>query len=120
MDEQDKENSLEFARKAVAIADGLQASEIVLLDLRNISSFADFFVVLSAETSRQLNAIAEDMDVELTKSVIALHHREGNADAGWILLDFGDLIVHAFGAEERGYYGLDQLWSHAPALVRIQ
>lgn len=120
MDEQDKENSLEFARKAVAIADGLQASEIVLLDLRNISSFVDFFVVLSAETRRQLNAIAEDMDVELTKSGIPLHHREGNADAGWVLLDFGDLIVHVFGVEERSYYGLDHVWGHAPALVRIQ
>jgi ribosome-associated protein len=120
MDEQNTENILEFARRAVAIADGLQASEIVLLDLRNISSFVDFFVVLSAETRRQLNAIADDMDVELTKSGVSLHHREGNAESGWILLDFGDLIVHLFGAEERSYYRLDHAWSHAPELVRIQ
>lgn len=120
MTEQTKAEPLEYARKAVELADERQATDIVLLDLRGIATFADFFVILTTETRRQLGAVAADLDQELRKVGVPLHHREGSVEGGWMLLDFGNVIVHLFGTEERAYYQLDQVWAHAPALVRIQ
>lgn len=97
-----------------------QASDIVLLDLRPLATFADFFVLLTAESRRQLDALREDLAEALEKRGATLHHAEGTASSGWVLLDFGDLVIHIFGPEERQFYGLDQLWAHAPEVVRIQ
>ena len=111
---------LECARKAAEVAEDRQATDILLLDLRVVSTFADFFVILTTETRRHLNAVAEELDHVLSEAGAKLHHREGTLESGWVLLDFGDLVVHLFGSEERAYYQLDRLWAHAPILLRIQ
>ena len=90
-----------------------------MLDIRELASFADYFVIMSAESQRQLDALQEDIVKGLKVSGASLHHREGTAKAGWLLLDFSDVIIHLFGAEERAYYRLDQLWSRAPQVVRV-
>ena len=97
-----------------------QASNIVLLDTSAISDFADYFVICSADTSRQINAVRDEVEHVLKREGILPHHHEGTVDSGWLLLDYGDLIVHIFASPEREFYQLDELWSQANTLVRIQ
>ena len=113
-------SSLEQARRAVDVASDNQASDIVLLDIGEVSSFADYFVILSADSARQIGALSEDLVNALERSGVRLHHREGTADTGWVLLDFGDVIVHLFGREKRDFYSLEDVWGRASELVRIQ
>ena len=113
-------SSLEQARRAVDVASDNQASDIVLLDIGEVSSFADYFVILSADSARQIGALSEDLVNALERSGVRLHHREGTADTGWVLLDFGDVIVHLFGREKRDFYSLEDVWGQASELVRIQ
>jgi len=112
--------SLEIAHKAVEIANDKQASNIVLLDTSKVCSFADYFVICSSDSSRQIKTIFEEIEHALKKEGILPHHREGETDSGWMLLDFGDVIIHIFAVYERELYQLDELWSEANALLRIQ
>ena len=109
----------EVARLVVDLASEKQADDIVMLDIRQLTGFADYFVVMSAQSQRQLDALQEDMVKAMRDSGVSLHHREGTPQSGWILLDFSDVIVHMFGAEEREYYRLEQLWSGATQVVRV-
>ena len=112
--------AIEVARRAVEIASDKQATDIILLDIRGICSFADYFVICSGESSRQINAIYDEIVHSLKKEDMLPHHREGTVDSGWLLLDYGDVIIHIFAPTEREYYQLDQLWSQANPVVRIQ
>ena len=109
-----------MARKAVEAASEKQASDIVLLDARGVCSFADYFVMCSGDGARQLQAIYDEVGHVLKGMGILPHHHEGTVDSGWLLLDFGDVIVHIFAPTEREYYQLDQLWHEASPLLRIQ
>ena len=91
-----------------------------MLDVRGVCSFADYFVICSGETERQIKTIYDEVEHVLKKEDITPHHREGTLDSGWLLLDFGDVIVHIFAPLEREYYKLDELWSEAIPVVRIQ
>ena len=91
-----------------------------MLDARKICSFADYFVICSGESSRQLDAISEEVAHVLKKEGVLPHHREGALDSGWVVLDFGNVIVHIFAPTERQYYRLDELWGEATTVVRIQ
>jgi ribosome-associated protein len=92
----------------------------VLLDARGSCSFADYFVICSGESERQISAIYDEIGHRLKKAGILPHHYEGTVDSGWLLLDFGDIIVHIFSPFEREYYKLDELWSQAVPVLRIQ
>lgn len=111
---------IDVARRAVEIASEHQASEVVLLDLTPLSTFADYFVILSAESVRQIGALADALAEGLKARGARLHHQEGAPRSGWVLLDYSDVVVHVFALEEREYYGLEQAWSEAVPLVRIQ
>ncbi len=92
----------------------------MLLDVRGICSFADYFVICTGDSGRQIKTIYEEVEYGLKKEdVLPLHH-EGTPDSGWLLLDFGSVIVHIFAPSEREYYQLDGLWSTAIPVVRIQ
>jgi len=112
--------TIEYARKAVDVASEKQATDILLLDIRQVTTFADYFLIMTAESRRQMEALSEDMEQVLKLSGVALHHREGTPEAGWLLLDFSDVIVHLFAPEERGLYKLEELWSTGQQVVRIQ
>ncbi len=112
--------ALEVARKAVETASEKQASDIVLLDTRGVCSFADYFVICSGESERQVKTIYEEVEHALKKAGVLPHHREGKLSSGWLLLDFGDVIVHIFAPLEREYYQLDELWSEATPVITIQ
>jgi len=77
-------------------------------------------VICSGESERQIKTIYEEIEHVLKKEGILPHHREGTLDSGWLLLDFGDVIVHVFAPLEREYYQLDRLWNEAIRVVRIQ
>ena len=109
-----------MARKAVEAASDKQASDIALLDTQGVCSFADYFVLCSGDSERQIQAIYEEVAHTLKSEGILPHHREGTVDSGWLLLDFGNVIVHIFAPFERDYYQLDRLWSQAIPVIRIQ
>jgi len=104
----------------VEAASNKQASDIVLLDVRNVCSFADYFIICAGETERQIRAVYDEIEYNLKREKVLPHHHEGTIDSGWLLLDYGDVIVHIFGALEREYYQLDELWSVAKPVLRIQ
>ncbi len=110
----------QLAKAAVDVASDKKASDIILLDIRDVSTIADYFVICSGNNTRQIQAIADAIDEELDKQGANILHREGVADSGWLLLDFGDIIVHIFGAKEREYYHLERLWSEAKTVVYLQ
>ena len=112
--------AIDIARRVVEIASDKQASDIVLLDTRGLCSFADYFVMCSGEASRHIDAIYDEIVHALKKEGVLPHHHEGTVDSGWLLLDYGDVIVHIFAPSERDYYQLDKLWSQASPVVRIQ
>lgn len=112
--------AIDVARRAVEIASDKQAEDIVILDTRQVCSFADYFVICSGESSRQIEAIWQEIHEALRRDGITPHHIEGTADSGWILLDLGDVIVHIFSPTQRDYYSLDDLWCEAIPVVRIQ
>lgn len=92
----------------------------MMLDISDVCGFADYFVICSADSGRQMDAICQDIDKELTGEGATLLHREGTIDSGWVLLDFGDVIIHVFSPLQREYYQLDQMWEKATPVVRIQ
>ncbi len=109
-----------MARQAVEAAADKQAIDIVLLDTRDACSFADYFVICSGDSERQLSTIYDEVGHRLKKAGILPDHREGTIESGWLLLDFGDVIVHIFAPFEREYYQLDELWGEAKPVLRIQ
>jgi ribosome-associated protein len=111
---------IEVARRAVEIASDKQANNIVLLDVRGICSFADYFVICDGDSARQLRTILEEIEYILKKDKVLPHHHEGTVDSGWLLLDYGDVIVHIFGNAERDFYKLDELWHEARTIIKIQ
>ena len=103
------------------LASDKQASDILLLDIRGVSLIADYFVICSSGSERQTTAILKELSDRLLEE---LHrkplHTEGAADSGWVLLDYGDVIVHVFSPAQRAYYNLEQLWGQATPVVRLQ
>ncbi len=82
-------------------------------------TFTDYFVFCSGESERQIQAICDEIDETLRREGISPYRREGSVDSGWMLLDFGEVIVHIFAPEEREYYELEKLWSKATPVIRI-
>jgi ribosome-associated protein len=113
-------DSDQLARAAVDIASDKKASDVILLDIRDVTTIADYFVICSGNNVRQIQAIADAIDEQLEQQGARLFHREGNAETGWVLLDFGDIIVHIFGPKEREYYRLERLWNEAKTVVYLQ
>jgi ribosome-associated protein len=109
-----------LARRIVDLLADRQAEDILLLDIRKIVLFADYFVIASAQTARQMHALCDAIDSELAKDGITAYGREGKPDSGWILLDLGDVIVHLFAPDERHFYDLEGLYRAATPVVRIQ
>jgi len=94
-----------------------KAEDIVVLDLRDISTFTDFFVIVTGNSTRQNTAIYESIEQELKKGRLMPIGVEGRDLAEWILIDYGSFIVHVFSKHARGYYSLEKLWGDAPRLT---
>lgn len=93
----------------------------MLLDIRDISLITDYFILCSGASERQLKAIVEGIE-DVAKKTYGLHpwHIEGEATEGWLLMDYGDIVVHIFAPQQRSYYDLESLWKQAHVVLRIQ
>jgi ribosome-associated protein len=93
----------------------------VMLDLRPVSLLGDFFIISSGESERQIQAIVQEVRLQVKKKLQMIPLRiEGIASSGWMLMDYGSVIVHVFSPETRDYYQLESLWSDAPVVVKMQ
>lgn len=106
-----------------AIVDALEekkGEDILLLDLRGVAEICDYFVLCNGTSHRMLDGLADD----LLRKIKTSHKRKGNLEGrsrdGWLLIDYGEVIVHLFSPDQRDYYALDELWSEGKPLVRIQ
>ncbi len=97
-----------------------KATDVVVLDIREQSVIADYFVICTGSNPRQIQAVANAVDDKLSELGVATRGFEGAAENGWMLLDCGDVIVHIFGPMEREFYRLERLWSAAPTVVYLQ
>ncbi|MDR2903147.1 MAG: ribosome silencing factor [Clostridiales bacterium] len=112
--EETLEKELFQAAKAVyQTIDDKFGKDITVLDIKNISVMADYFVIATAGNSSQLKAMGDAVDQKLFSMGIRLRHAEGTPASGWILLDFGSMIVHLFDTAQRAFYNLEHIWGDA-------
>ena len=104
----------EIAEIGVEAALDTRANNVVVLDLRGLSSVTDFFVICSGNSDTHVEGIANNIEEKLEEHNANLWHREGGRKATWILLDYIDVIIHIFTEEARNFYGLERLWVDAP------
>ena len=114
-------DSLDIARHIVDVLDEHKAENIVLLDLRPDTVIADFFVVCTGTSDRQIKALVEYVKEAVKEDFDRrVYSQEGTAESGWLILDYADVVVHLFQAEVRRYYDLEGLWNEANIMVSIQ
>ena len=97
-------------------AESKQAKDLVVLDVRDVTSFADTFLICSGANTRQIQTIADEIEQELKKQGEYPASVEGYSNAEWVLVDYGDFLVHIFSQKSRAYYDLERLWRDAKAL----
>lgn len=112
----DNPSSLEPALAIVGAAEEKKAEDIIVLDVREICSFADYFILCSGQNTRHTQAIAESVRERLARLELRPLHVEGEKAGSWILMDYADLIVHIFMPETRAFYDLERLWGDAEAV----
>lgn len=105
----------DIAQKIAAAANDKKAKDILLLNMEGLSPVTDFYVICSAGNSTLVKAIADNIEDKLAEAGVHPTHKEGYADARWVLLDYGDVVAHVFLEEERDFYNLEQLWADAPS-----
>ena len=111
---------LDLARRIVELAEDKKAADIVLLDLTALTTLADYFVICSGGSERQLDAIADGIIGSLQDERVKPIGREGTPASHWVLLDYGAVVVHIFTPPERDYYGLEKHWGEARTVLRLQ
>jgi len=116
----DERAPLEVARRIVEVAEDKKAADIVLLDLAGLTTIADYFVICSGGSERQLAAIADGILEALRAEKVRPIGREGQPASHWVLVDFGSVVVHIFTPPERDFYQLEKHWSEARTILRVQ
>lgn len=113
-------NSLTAQQKSEIIAKAAsdkKALDISIMNMRELTTTTDYFVVCSATTATQVRAIADNIEEEMANAGFNFLHKEGYRNAEWILLDFGDCVAHIFTEEARRFYGIEDLWGEAPTAL---
>lgn len=110
------ESSIALARDAAHAAAGKLAEDIVALDVSERLALTDVFLIASAPTERQVNAIVDGIEEELLKQDLRPVRREGRSEGRWVLLDYADIVIHVQHAEDRVFYALDRLWKDCPVV----
>jgi ribosome-associated protein len=111
---------LELARRIVELAEDKKAADIILLEIAPLTTVADYLVLCSGGSERQLGAIADGITEGLKAEGFRIISREGAPDSHWILLDAGAVVVHVFAPPERDFYALERLWAEAKTVLRVQ
>jgi len=113
---------MELARRLLEIVEDKQASNILLLDIREQTTIADYFVIGTVSSERQASAIEDEVRVNLKLEQnirpLSIEGKAGDA-GGWLLLDYADVIVHLFTEEARAFYDLEELWNKAQVVVKV-
>ncbi len=109
-------DGLELVKKLYAAALDNKAENVVVLDVRGISGFADYFIIMSGRSSRHVQGLASSLDKQVSTKRLRKSNTEGLDDGRWVLLDFNDVIVHIFHDEDRAFYDIEGLWHEAPRL----
>ena len=104
-------NPKEIAKNAFLYLDEKKAIDIKIIDISKISVIADYFIICGGSNSRQVKALAENVEEKLGKAGVIPKSTEGYQNANWILLDYQDVIIHIFNQEERLFYDLERIWS---------
>lgn len=102
--------------QACSAAENKKAQDIKVLDIRDISPITDYFIICSGSSTIQVKAIADEVETKLTEAGCSLYHKEGYNTGRWILLDFGNVIIHIFHREDREFYSLERLWADAEVI----
>lgn len=102
--------SKEMARIAWNALSDKKGEDIKIIDITGISVLADYFIIANGNSDSQVNALVDNVEEELHKAGYPLRQREGQASGSWVLLDFGDIIVHVFDKENRFFYDLERIW----------
>jgi ribosome-associated protein len=108
--------SLDVARLCAKAADAKKAFDILILDLRGFNYITDYFVLCSGSNTTQVGAITDWIGQTLVRAGIRPSHVEGEAEASWVLMDYGDVVVHIFDAQTRVHFSLEKLWGEAPRM----
>lgn len=108
-------NSTDLAHRISDIIFTKKGFNVLAIDLRNLVSFTDYFVICSADSDTQVKAIADEVDKVLSDDGIKCWHKEGLKALSWVLLDYVDVVVHIFKKESRDFYNLEKLWGDAPS-----
>lgn len=111
---------MEIGRTVVTALEEKKGEDIILLDIHEISSFADYFVICSGTSNRMLDTLVEAVMESVKKTHGIIGKPEGIASGGWVVLDLGDVVVHVFSPDQREYYQLEQLWERGKVLVHLQ
>ena len=112
-------DAAQAVRLAAEAASAVKPDSLVVLDLRGLCAFTDYFLIASAGTQRQVRALGERVREGLAAAAVRLLHHEGGVDGPWILLDYADFVVHIFDSETLRYYDLERLWGDAPRTVWV-
>ena len=104
----------EMSQVICAAASDKKAKDIVVMDMKNLMSSTDYFMVCSAPTASQVRAIADNIEEKMDEAGVHFNHKEGYREGEWVLLDYGDVVAHIFRQEAREYYALERLWGEAP------
>jgi ribosome-associated protein len=110
------DRALELVRIAAAAADDKSGEELVALDVSGPLPLTDVFLLVTGRNERNVQSIASEVEDKLNESGVKTLRREGRAEGRWVLLDFGDLVVHVFHEEDRMYYALERLWKDCPVI----
>jgi ribosome-associated protein len=105
------------ARRAARAALDKRAGDLVVLDVQRVSSVTDYFLICSGKSTTHLETITDAIRAELRGEGVNVLHAEGLAESGWVLLDYGDVLMHVFLEDTRLYYALERLWGDAPTLA---
>lgn len=109
-------NNEQLIKNVVKAADDKRAEDILVLDMKDVSVMADYFVICEGSSERQVQAIARGIKEAVEDSDAIVNRMEGFEQARWILIDLGDVVCHIFHQEERSYYNLERLWGDAPII----
>jgi ribosome-associated protein len=109
-----------MAREMVDVAVDKKAGDVTLMDIREVTTLADFFVIATGMSDRQIGAISSAIQERMDEIDVQRLRVEGLPSDGWVLLDYGQVVVHIFGPAERAYYDLERRWKAAPTLLKIQ
>ena len=109
-------SSLEIAKISQLALEDKMGQDIRVLDLQGLSNIADYFVIANGNNTNHLRALADEVEQKLSEAGEKPHHSEGYSGGTWILLDYGNVLIHLFNKEQREFYDLDKVWSHAKTI----